>query len=176
MNRRPLFMIAMFLTTLFGAGTTQADKPPGILGWVEEIAIPDAGMVLRAKIDTGADHSSIHASEIYYFMRQGSTWVRFKLQGQTGTQIAMERPLIRIGQIKKKEGGVIARPVVSLGICVAGQQLEAEINLADRNHFTYPMLVGRSLMVQRFLVDPDRTYITKPFCNKNQSTTHGYTT
>jgi hypothetical protein len=76
----------------------------------------------------------------------------------------MERPLVRITQIKRKEGGYIERPVVNMDLCVAGQKVNSEVNLADRNHFKYMMLVGRSLLAKRFLVDPESLYLTHPTC------------
>ena len=147
MNRLKLTLfslcVVMSLSTLQAA---RADTNPAILGWIEPVAITDANLILPAKIDTGADNSSIHASDIHYVTRDGNTWVQFKLQDRTGTPVNMERQLIRMGYIKRKEGGFIERPVVNLGFCVAGQKVNAEVNLADRKHFQYPMLVGRSLL------------------------------
>ncbi|MDT8383793.1 MAG: RimK/LysX family protein [Gammaproteobacteria bacterium] len=159
-----LVMMALTAALVAAAGVAGADEAPAILGWVEEVSILDTGLVLPAKIDTGADNSSIHASAISYVTHDGNPWVRFTLRDRAGVEVVMERPLIRLGQIKRKEGGYLERPVVSLGLCVAGQRVTAEVNLADRNHFTYPMLVGRSLMVRRFVVDPNRRYITRPTC------------
>ena len=166
MNRAPLMTLAVLLATLAsGVGTAHAEDRTAILGWVEKVAIADTGLIMHAKIDTGADNSSINASGIDYVKRDGNTWVRFKLKDRTGNQITLERPLVRVGQIKRKEGGYIERPVVTLGLCVAGQMVDAEVNLADRDHFQYPVLVGRSLMARRFLVDPERTYLTQPGCS-----------
>lgn len=147
-----------------GTGTVLAADQGTTLGWVEQVAIQNTGLIMHAKIDTGADNSSINASGIGYFERNGGTWVRFNLRDRSGAHITMERPLVRLGHIKRKEGGHIERPVVTLGLCVAGQMVDAEVNLAKRDHFKYQMLVGRSLMAHRFLVDPVRTYITQPAC------------
>lgn len=159
-------LVTMVFTAALAAvtGAAAEDEVPAILGWVEEVTILDTGLVLPAKIDTGADNSSIHASAISYVTHDGNPWVRFTLRDRAGAEVVMERPLIRLGQIKRKEGGYLERPVVSLGLCVAGQRVTAEVNLADRKHFTYPMLVGRSLMVRRFVVDPNRMYVTRPAC------------
>jgi hypothetical protein len=91
-------------------------------------------------------------------------WGHFVIQNRQGIQTVMERPLVRITQIKRKEGGYIERPVVSMDLCVAGQKVNSEVNLADRNHFKYMMLVGRSLLAKRFLVDPESLYLTHPTC------------
>jgi hypothetical protein len=152
------------LLAMLASGTVLAADQATTLGWVEQVTIQDTGLVMHAKIDTGADNSSINASGIDYFSRGGDTWVRFELHDRTGAQVTMERPLVRLGHIKRKEGGHIERPVVTLGLCVAGQLVDAEVNLARRDHFRYQLLVGRSLMAHRFLVDPVRTYITRPNC------------
>lgn len=164
-NRIQLLRLALLLATLApGVGVATSDEPVPVLGWVEQVAILDTGLVMHAKIDTGADNSSINASGIDYVSRNGKTLVSFKLSDNTGTLVSMERPLLRVGQIKRKEGGYIERPVVSLGFCIAGRRIDAEVNLADRGHFNYPVLIGRSVMARRFLVDPERTYITRPAC------------
>lgn len=149
---------------VFPVGAAQSDEQIPVLGWVEKVAILGTGLILHAKIDTGAENSSINASSIDYVTHDGKTLVRFKVKDDTGTLFSIERPLVRMVQIKRKEGGHIERPVVSLGFCIAGQSIDAEVNLANREHFTYPVLVGRSVMARRFLVDPERTYITQPAC------------
>ena len=165
MSRVLMTTLAYILATaLLASEFAQADQRTTILGWVEEVAVLDARMNFQAKIDTGADSSSLNASDIDYMQRDGSTWVRFHLTDHTGAQIAMEQPLVRLVKIKLKEGGFIERPVVTLSLCIAGQQLNAEVNLTNRNHFNYPMLVGRSLMARRFLVDPQHTHLTQPVC------------
>lgn len=163
MSRLPVLLLGMLLM-LISTQATFAQEAPTVLGWVEEVAVMNTGLRMNAKIDTGADNSSINATGIGYFTRQGAKWVRFKLQNRQGVQTILERPLIRVAQIKLKEGGFIKRPVVNLGLCVAGQKLNAEVNLANRGHFKYLMLVGRSLMAKRFLVDPESLHLTHPTC------------
>ena len=164
MNRSPMLLTILLTSLFFSVGTAKAEKLPAVLGWVEEVAVMSTGLSLQAKIDTGADNSSINASGINYFIREGARWVHFVINNRKGDKIVMERPLVRLAQIKRKEGGYIERPVVNLNLCLAGQKVNTEVNLADRNHFKYLMLVGRSLMTKRFLVDPNRMYITQPTC------------
>jgi len=164
MNRSSVVRAILLVALVSAAGMAQADQSSAVLGWVEEVAVLNTGLILNAKIDTGADNSSINATDIEYFTHDGHRWVRFNIQDHKGAQIIMERPLVRVGQIKRKEGGYIERPVVTLGFCVAGLRIDAEVNLANRNHFKYPMLVGRSLMTRHFVVDPERQYVTHPVC------------
>jgi hypothetical protein len=165
MKQASLKTLTVLLATLaYGIGNALAADQGTTLGWVEQVAIQDTSLVMDAKIDTGADNSSINASDIGYFTRGGETWVRFNLRDRMGAHVTLERPLLRLGQIKRKQGGHIERPVVTLAFCVAGQMVDAEVNLAKRDHFKYQLLVGRSLMANRFLVDPVRTHITRPAC------------
>lgn len=164
-NRAQLVRLAVLLLVLTPVVVTaQPDGPKTVLGWAERVAISGTSLVMRAKIDTGADNSSINASNINYVTHDGTTLVRFKVKDNTGKLVSMERPVVRIGKIKRKEGGYIERPVIILGLCVAGRMIDAEVNLADRDHFIYPVLIGRSIMARRFLVDPEHTYITQPTC------------
>lgn len=165
MKRATTMQLSVLLATMLSTiGTVQAAESPSILGWIEKVAVLNSSLVMHAKVDTGADNSSINASAIDYVTRDGRDIVRFKLKDRSGAEVVMERPLVRVSQIKRKEGGYIERPVVTMGFCVGGKMVDAEVNLADRNHFKYQMLVGRSLMARRFVVDPERTYITQPTC------------
>lgn len=156
--------VALLSALAAGGANALSAESPTTLGWIERVAIADTPLVMHAKIDTGADHSSINASDITYTSHHGQAWVRFSIHDRNGVKTAIERPLLRVGQIKRKEGGHIERPVVMMDLCVAGQQVKAEVNLANREHFKYQLLVGRSLMARRFVVDPERTYITQPAC------------
>lgn len=165
MNRLPVLLLSILLMVLmFSTGSAFAKEAPTVLGWVEEVAVMNTDLRMHAKIDTGADNSSINATGINYFTRQGAKWVRFAIQNRQGVKTIMERPLVRITQIKRKEGGYIERPVVNMDLCLAGQRVNSEVNLSDRNHFRYLMLVGRSLLAKRFLVDPVGLYLTHPTC------------
>ena len=164
MKQALIYLFGLVFVTSFAFNTVQADNSLAVLGWLEKVTILEAGIILTAKIDTGADNSSVNASDFKYITRDKSNWIRFTLKDNIGAQISIERPLLRVGKIKRKEGGYIERPVVSLGFCIARQQVNVEVNLADRAHFNYPVLVGRSLMARRFLVDPDRSYLTQPTC------------
>ena len=65
---------------------------------------------------------------------------------------------------KKKTGGFQERPVVVLQICIGDVQHQAQVNLAQRAHFKYPVLLGRNFLRSRFLVDPGEKYMLEPLC------------
>lgn len=161
--------IALMLGTLvtFCAGAGAAEEKQ-IVGWVEKVRIFPGNVLLDAKVDTGADNSSIHAVGITEFDRDGERWVRFCL-GREVKNAYCERQLIRTAKIKRHGGPRLERHVVLLGICIGNFYKEAEVNLVDRSRFKYPVLIGRSFMENHLIVDPGRTYVTEPNCREAPS-------
>ncbi len=134
---------------------TAANDTP-IIGWIEQVRIMPEGFKLDAKIDTGADHSSLDAYQIKYYTRAGQQWVKFKVYNNHGKSFELDKMIHRITEIKHKQGGTIERPVIMLDICLGKRQYSAPVNLAKREHFKYRMLIGRSFLENRYLVDAGR--------------------
>lgn len=123
-----------------------------IYGLEEEVFIPELGIRLPAKIDTGAQSMSLSATNIERFERGvDDEWVRFDLaidgfEGRTG----IEMPLSRNVRIKRRasdyeegeEKHYVRRPVVEMTVCIGGRETRLDVNLADRRNFSSPMLVG----------------------------------
>lgn len=158
------FTLALLLAL---AGTASAKT---VLGWLEPVTIETAGITLMAKIDTGADNTSVHAVDIEIVKQADTDRVRFTLIAENGERIQLVRPLKRIARIKLKKGCTLAegdraeRPVVELDLCIGGQRITAPVNLTDRAHFKYPLLIGRSVLRQGFLVDSSEKHLTEPAC------------
>lgn len=153
-----VFGFLLFLG-IFGV-TVQADTGPVVTGWVEKVAIPEYNLTLKAKVDSGADSSSLHAVSIHRFTKNNQAWVQFRTQDG----IAIQKPVLRIVHIKTKTKGTQAREVVELPICLAGRLKNVPVNLVDRSHFSYPMLIGRSAMTGQFLINPHQKFLTEPKC------------
>ena len=137
------------------------------LGEVEPLQLVDKGSpVLAARIDSGAQTSSLGATDISFMERDGRKWVRFHLQNSQKTP--MERPVARMLQIKRHGAAAQKRPVVLLDIRLGGKTLKREFSLADRSKFTYPALVGRNVLQGRFLVDVSKKNITSPLSEKDR--------
>jgi hypothetical protein len=151
---------------LFTAATTVAGAGEGkIIGWIEQVSVTSDALLLEAKVDTGADYSSVHAEDIRQFTRDGSQWVEFTLLDQSGGRHVLQRPLERITRIKKKTSGFQERPVVLLEICVGDVKRMAQVNLAERGHFKYPVLLGRSFLSTGYLVDSSAQHLLPPACH-----------
>lgn len=136
-----------------------------VAGWVERVRLGEEGVVLSAKLDTGADHSSLHATNVRSFMRDGSHWVTFEVTGEDGRKVHFERKVTRITEIKRRRGEKpLERPTVLMGVCLGPVYRIAEVNLANRRRFKQPFLVGRSFLANQFAVDSARTNTVEPDC------------
>jgi len=134
------------------------------IGWIEHVGVHPANLVLKAKIDTGADNSSVHADDIQVQDTNGVKMVKFTLRNKQGEAVAMEKPLLRYAKIKRKGAEPLLRPVVDMELCVGNTVRKTEVNLANRENFRYRMLIGRSYLKQAYLVDSNRTYTADPAC------------
>ena len=128
------------------------------LGWLEPITIilDSQELSIQAKIDSGADHSSIHASKIKRFEKNNESWVKVT----TINELVIEAPIYREAKIKTKLVGFNYRPVILMDICLGGVQRKIEMNLVNRKHFTKPVLIGRSAL-SGFIIDPNQTQLTR---------------
>jgi len=137
------------------------DRPS--LGWREWIALPDWGIDhLKAKVDTGARTSSLHAFDLEWFDRRGEPWVRFQVhpwQRSTSDAVTVEAPVVATRDIKSSSGVVDHRPVVRTTLTIAGTPTPAESTLTRRDEMGFRMLVGREAIRNRFLVDPGVSYL-----------------
>lgn len=137
-----------------------------VLGWREWLALPDLGIAaIRAKVDTGARSSALHVDAMSEFERAGATWVRFALSPDPGN----DRPALAEARVVDRRmvtdsgGHRTERVFIRTGLHLAGVVREIEINLTDRRNMLFPMLLGRTALEGRFLVDPARSFIHGAF-------------
>ena len=137
--------------------------PLSVIGLREWINLPELGIIgLRAKIDTGASTSSLHASDIQPFQRDGEDWVRFT--AYLGTQVQRrhrcEAPLVTRKLIKSSNGQVQTRYVVRTLLALGSHVWPVEFTLTCRKTMRYRLLLGSKALVEgQWLIDPSRTYI-----------------
>ncbi len=137
-----------------------------IFGWVERVTITESGRGVKAKLDSGAKTSSIHAENIERFRRGDIAMVRFDIvDPDTGALIRLERPLARHVRIREHDGSFQRRPVVWMWLCIGTHRRRVEINLVDRSQFNYQLLLGRAALQGHAIIDPDETFTTTPNCD-----------
>lgn len=130
-----------------------------VIGWREHVALPDLGSgSLDARIDTGAKTSSLHAVDIEEFDQDGARFVRFSLPTADSSLRVCEAQLIETRRIRSSNGESSVRPVIELAIRLAGCEFAVELTLTDRSQMKFPMLIGRSALRGRFLVDVSKSF------------------
>jgi hypothetical protein len=118
------------------------------------------GQNFRARVDTGAETSSLSASEVIEFERDGDDWVRFNFQHEPEDEpIGFELPIKRKVMVRQSYSEDAERRfVVEIDIRL-GQQLQStEFTLTDRRRMTYPVLLGRAFLLDLYVVDVSRSY------------------
>lgn len=134
-----------------------------VMGWREWVALPDLGIGrIKAKVDTGARSSSLHAYEIRRFRRKGVSMVRFKvhpIQRNFRTTVESEAVVVDQRKVRSSSGQQSLRWVVETDIEVLGQRWPIEITLSRRDAMGFRMLLGRQAIRGHFVVDPGRSFV-----------------
>ena len=139
-----------------------ASRPPMVIGWREQVSLPDLGLpLLDAKIDTGARTSALHATRIQRFERDGAPWVRFHIPHSSGVKACnAEAPLVDKRAIKNTSGTPEKRLVIKTTLCLGLRRWRIEISLADRSNMSLPLILGRTAIRRHnLLVDAGRSWL-----------------
>lgn len=138
----------------------QSDLP--VIGWREWVGLPELGIkTIKAKVDTGARSSSLHAFDLEEFDRDGDKWVRFKIhpvQRKNETVVEAEAKVLEYRSVRSSSGKAARRPVVVTNVELLGIAWPVELTLANRDDMGFRMLLGREAFRRRFLVDAGKSY------------------
>jgi len=134
------------------------------IGWREWVGLPDLAIArLKAKIDTGARTSALHAFSVETYTGEDSAeWVRFGMhprQGDTETVVYCEAPVKDRRIVRDSGGHETERVVIETQITLGEHAYSAEVTLTERDNMRFRMLLGRTAMRKRFAVDPGRSYV-----------------
>jgi hypothetical protein len=160
-NSTYVLLLGVLLFTLKTSALAQTKEN---FGWVEKVLLYPDGLPLQAKLDTGADNSSLDASDVESFEKNGVEWVRFQIRNRYGQKISFEKEVRRVAMIKRHSSKHQRRKVIRVGVCLGKTYLETDVNLVDRTNFAYQMLLGRTFLAGNAIVDPSLTYTTEPNC------------
>lgn len=128
--------------------STNAEHPLLIVGWMEYVDLPDLGLLkVKAKIDTGARTSAIHARDIETFSKGDEDWVRFTTHSPNAdTDIQVESPLHSRRSIKNTSGVPEERVVIRTRFRMAQRLWTIDLSLTDRGNMTFGLIVGRTAL------------------------------
>lgn len=156
------------ISVLFVCGSgAAAAAEPSVAGYVERACLassPGKKVCISAKLDTGAETSSLHAGNMQFFHREGRNWLSFELVDEDRIKHWFDGPVLRWASVKRVGAPVERRPVVRIRLCVAGKRAMADITLTDRNGMAHKMLIGRAFLKGRILVDSAKTFAAKARC------------
>lgn len=142
---------------------TESKRPARTLGWREWVGFPDHGVEwVKAKVDTGARTSSLHAFGLHRFEVEGRPWVRFEIhpwQRSTADSVAVEVAVSDERLVKPSTGEPQLRPVVQMPVRIGDRVRSVEFTLTRRDTMGFRMLLGRQALRGHYLVDPGRSYL-----------------
>ena len=140
-----------------------SSRPPINAGWREWVSLPDLGVDhIKAKLDTGARSSALHAFDLEEFERDGDVWVRFSIhpwQKSASGARTVELPVHDRRRVRSSTGHAQMRYVVCMRLRLLGRTIPFEVTLTRRDAMGFRLLIGREALRQGFLVDSGRSYL-----------------
>ena len=134
-----------------------------ILGWREWVGFPDLGISqIKAKVDTGARTSCLHAFLVEPFEREGAPWVRFDIhpnQNNCSEVLSCAAPVFDKRIVRDSGGHEELRYVIETRISIGGRLHTVEVTLTDRDTMKFRVLLGRTAIRREYVVDPGRSYV-----------------
>ncbi|HKI61621.1 MAG TPA: RimK/LysX family protein [Mariprofundaceae bacterium] len=133
------------------------------VGWREWVSLPDFGIDhIKAKIDTGARTSCLHAFSQERFTQAGSPWLRFGMhpvQRSTEIEVFCEAEIVDERMVSDSGGHREVRPIICSTIDLGRVQFKAEFSLTNRDSMRFRVLLGRTAMKERLIVDPGKSFL-----------------
>lgn len=137
---------------------------PLVVGWREWVGLPEIGIGrIKAKIDTGARSSALHAHDIRYVRRGGKRIVKFRVhpvQKDDRTFVEAEGEWVEERKVRSSSGTVTLRPVIRTALEIGGRRWPMELTLTRRDAMGFRLLLGRQALKGRCRVDPGKSFLT----------------
>jgi hypothetical protein len=144
------------------SGRKGTKSTPETIGWREWLALPQLGIpAIKAKIDTGARTSALHTFSLEEFTAGGRRMVRFgihPLQKRKDIALFCEAPVLERRRVKNSGGHIEKRYVIETRVALKNDLWRIHITLTNRDSMLFRMLLGRTAVAKRFVVDPGRSY------------------
>ena len=141
------------------------------VGWREWVSLPGLGLpAIKAKVDTGARTSALHAFKVEKFVREGVDFARFwihPVQNNNEVECVCEARIIDTREVSDSGGHKEERYVITTDLYLDGVSWPIEITLTNRDRMKFRMLLGRTAMMGRVIVDPSSSYLNRRLSKKS---------
>jgi hypothetical protein len=141
-------------------------KEKTIIGWREWVSLPELGIEnIKAKVDTGARTSALHAFDLDVINKNGKRTVKFKmhpLQDNNEYVVECQADVIDERNVTDSGGHKERRLVIKTMVEIGDKRLPIEMTLTDRDTMKFRMLLGRTSLKRNFVVEPGKSYLTRP--------------
>ncbi|MEJ6581958.1 MAG: ATP-dependent zinc protease [Akkermansiaceae bacterium] len=135
------------------------------IGWREWVSLPEVGIAaIKAKIDSGARTSCLHTAEYEIFQKGGVDWVRFTvhpIKRHNEVETHAEAEVVDYRIVRDSGGHEEKRPFIRTTMHIGNQTWRIEVSLSNRENMKFRMLLGRTGMAQRAVIDCSKSYLTK---------------
>lgn len=154
-----VFLFVFLLLGVLPSASAQLLKEKVLIGRIEWVNLPDMKIRHKARIDTGAKTTSMHAVNIEEVEQRGELFVKFQTVDSEGKTVEVVRKVDTTQKVSNTSGFVSKRYVIKEKIKIGNIEREVNINLNDRSKMDYKFLVGRNLLLGRFIVDVARSHV-----------------
>lgn len=141
----------------------KARRAPPLIGWREWAAFPELGVDrIKAKIDTGAKSSAVHAFRIRIVEKDGAPWAEFLLhpmQKRKRPEMKCAAPIVDRRRIRSSNGAVEERLIVRTMLRLGGREWPIDLSLAARDEMGFRLLLGRDALRKKFIIDPSASFL-----------------
>lgn len=150
-------------SSLKHSASTKASVTLPIIGWRERVALPQLNIEqIKAKIDTGARSSALHAFKIEEFELNNKLMIRFQVhprQRDNKYIVMAEAELLEYRKVTSSGGHAQIRPVILTTVQLGMKQWPIELTLTNRDVMGFRMLLGRQALRERFVIDPGKSFL-----------------
>lgn len=140
-------------------------RDPLVVGWREWVSLPELGIPrIKAKIDTGARTSALHAYDVRFVRRGGKRIVKFRVHPeQKNSRVVVEAEGVWLEErkVRSSSGTETVRPVIRTELQVGDRRWPMELTLTRRDAMGFRLLLGRQALKGRCLVDPGSSFLTR---------------
>lgn len=156
---KALFLFLFFFAGFFQESHAQLLKEKILIGRIEWVTLPELKIKHKARIDTGAKTTSMHAVNIEEVEQRGELFIKFQTVDADGKKVEVVRKVDMTQRVSNTSGSVSKRYVIKEKIKLGKIEREVLVNLNDRSKMDYKFLVGRNLLLGRFIVDVARSHV-----------------